>query len=645
MKRGKQVKVVAIVLVGCLALSLFSKSIISFAREIASDYNSVDDINDVMEVKETISQRAPSRYMTQGQLSIDMLDQQLEGSDVVELKNSKAVMRYLQLAKEEILTGDGDNKSSVDNSTSKYFPPIGNQGVLSTCTVWSTVYYQMSYAINKELDRDGKLDENIMSPYWVYSMINNGKDIGTYYTDALIVLSKIGAVSLKSVPIESTKEDIMTNIKAKKENWLEARNNKVKEYYTIKLGNENIETEESQTIITSPDDSNLDPIKKALLGGEILTATTYASCWQTERISSNKAAPENDNYKNEVIITRCDKKSELAHRITIVGYNDKIWVDVNKDGKAQKGEFGAFKIANSYGETKDNKGFIWMAYDAVNLISSVDTNPKYSLKSDNRKDGLFDVIGFNVDVDTTDDNAFLELEFSSDNAKSIQVNIKAEEKETGKVFEYAAVPFSNSNLLQNVGTYNLNGDNIEGRKGVFDIDLCNVVNGIMPKDIDKYNWEISVMDSTEDSSVVKVNKARFYNATTDKYLNTSVKQPIELDTTNIVITRGKTITDKNLAETNAAAYSFTTSEKKKYTFSTPLEYAEKRFYSIYVTDKEYTGDINKIGDKYSCKKTTKEGSVSMKIDEGKYVYCVAKSRTAWDGFIYRNKAKLTIQVD
>ena len=88
MKRGKQVKVVAIVLVGCLALSLFSKSIISFAREIVSDYNSVDNINDVMEVKENISQRAPSRYMTQGQLSIDMLDQQLEGSDVVELKNS-----------------------------------------------------------------------------------------------------------------------------------------------------------------------------------------------------------------------------------------------------------------------------------------------------------------------------------------------------------------------------------------------------------------------------------------------------------------------------------------------------------------------------------------------------------------------------
>ena len=102
---------------------------------------------------------------------------------------------------------------------------------------------------------------------------------------------------------------------------------------------------------------------------------------------------------------------------------------------------------------------------------------------------------------------------------------------------------------------------------------------------------------------------------------------------------------KNLAETNAAVYTFTTTEKKKYTFSSPLEYADKRYYNIYVLDKEYKGNVNKIGDSYSSTKSTKEGSVSMKIAEGKYVYCVAKSKTAWDGFVYRNKAKLTIQVD
>ena len=640
MKNSNKAKVIAVVMVGCLGLSLVSKNIVSFAKEIVEDYNSVDDINDVMKVESSINQRIPSNSVTEGELTIDMIDEQLENTDIIKLKNSKAVMRYLQLNDKDVLTGEGELKDSVDNSDSKYFPPIGNQGNLSTCTVWSTVYYQMSYAINKQLDRDGKNTDNIMSPYWVYSMINDGENIGTYYTDALKILSEVGAVSLKTVPLETSTEDIMTNIKAKKENWIEASGNKIKEFYTVNIGDG-----EAETLITSPDDSNLDAIKKALAGGEILTATTYASCWQTEKIVANKSAPGNDKYLNEIIISRCDKNSDLAHRITIVGYDDSIWVDVNKDGKAQKGEYGAFKIANSYGEMKDNKGFIWMAYDAVNYVSSVDTNPDYSLKSNNRKDGLFCIIGFNVDIDKSDDNAFLEMEFSTSNAKSINLNIKAEDKNTSDVYEYAPVPFSNSNLLQNIGCYNINGSSEDGKVGVFDIDLCNVIPEISPENIDNYNWEISVNDSTEDDSVVRVNKARFYNVKTEEYIDTSLKQPIELDTTNIIITRGKAITDINATETNAELYSFSTSEKKKYTFSTPVEFTDDRYYDIYVLDKEYTGKASKIADKYSKTKTTKEGSVSIKIPEGKYVYCVAKNKSAWKGFIYKNKAKLTIQVD
>ena len=639
MKNANKIKVVAIFMVGCMALTLVSKSLISWARELSLD-DSVDEINKVIKAERSINQKVPSRYITEGQLTIDMLDQQLENTDIVKLKNSKAVMRYLQLEDKEVLTGEGNIKSEVDNSNSKYFPPIGNQGSLSTCTAWSTVYYQMSYALNKELDRDGKKTENIMSPYWVYSMINNGESIGTYYSDALKILSEIGAVSLKTVPLETSTSDIITNIKAKKENWIEARGNKIKEYYNVNIGDG-----EAETLITSPDDSNLDAIKRALAGGEILTATTYASCWKTEKIVSSKDAPGNAKYLNEVIVSRCDYNSEIAHRVTIVGYNDNIWVDVNKDGKAQKGEFGAFKIANSYGDMKDNKGFIWMAYDAVNYVSSVDTNPNFPLKSSNRKDGLFCIIGFNVDVDTADDNAFLEMEFSTDNAKSINLNIKAENKKTSEIYEYAPVPFSNSNLMQNIGSYNINGEAINGKVGVFDINLSNVVPGIRPEKIDEYNWEILVNDSTEDKSVVKVNSSKFYNATTKEYMDTSLKQPIELESTDIVITRGKMISDVNTKETNAAMYSFKTTEKKKYTFTSAIEYTDKRYYDIYVLDKEYKGKANEISNAYSRTKTTKDGSVSIKIPEGKYVYCLAKSKSAWDGFMYRNKAKLTIQVD
>lgn len=35
--------------------------------------------------------------------------------------------------------------------------------------------------------------------------------------------------------------------------------------------------------------------------------------------------------------------------MTLVGYNDNIWVDINGNGIVDNGEKGAFKIANSWG--------------------------------------------------------------------------------------------------------------------------------------------------------------------------------------------------------------------------------------------------------------------------------------------------------
>ena len=57
--------------------------------------------------------------------------------------------------------------------------------------------------------------------------------------------------------------------------------------------------------------------------------------------------------------------------MTLVGYNDNIWIDINKNYKVDDGEMGAFKIANSWGTEYGNDGFAWVAYDALNYISCV----------------------------------------------------------------------------------------------------------------------------------------------------------------------------------------------------------------------------------------------------------------------------------
>ena len=63
------------------------------------------------------------------------------------------------------------------------------------------------------------------------------------------------------------------------------------------------------------------------------------------------------------------------HAMTVVGYNDDIWTDINGNGTVDSGEKGAFRIANSWGTGWKEGGFSWMAYDALKANSSVNGAP------------------------------------------------------------------------------------------------------------------------------------------------------------------------------------------------------------------------------------------------------------------------------
>ena len=72
------------------------------------------------------------------------------------------------------------------------------------------------------------------------------------------------------------------------------------------------------------------------------------------------------------------------HAMTVVGYNDQIWTDINGNGVVDNGEKGAFRIANSWGTGCKEGGFCWMAYDALKGSSAVSGAP-----SAGRIDGTF----------------------------------------------------------------------------------------------------------------------------------------------------------------------------------------------------------------------------------------------------------------
>lgn len=240
--------------------------------------------------------------------------------------------------------------SYVDNSEHIYFPIIGNQGAINSCVAWSLGYYQMTnnnaLVRNINVKNGSDKDKNIISPMWIYNLINNGQNIATYYQDAMDVVERFGAATLSDCP--SSKD--YTTWNPGPTIWENALKNKVSQATWLDVNN-----------------SDLTKIKALLSDGYVLTFGTecskFASNWITKRGTAGGAS-------NQSICYYVRKASE-GHAMTIVGYDDNAWVDVNNNGVKDSSETGAFKIANSWGDKWGNNGYIWLLYDALNAHTSI----------------------------------------------------------------------------------------------------------------------------------------------------------------------------------------------------------------------------------------------------------------------------------
>ena len=264
--------------------------------------------------------------------------------------------------------------SKVDNSTETTFPVIKDQGYLNSCLGWSMAYYQLTNNANKirgTAARNGSsnINSRVYSPNWVYNLGNLGNNINGMYGDsAANVLYTYGCPTISQVPIQ-TEDSPATNYLSwypTASIWENALYNKCDLYFGT------INPDKLDTPITSPNSTYLDNIKKILADGYVVTIETYVAPWadiylpivKTGRTSTNTSA---------YVWTEVRTVKNGGHAVTIVGYDDNFKVDINGNGSYQTGEYGAFKIANSWGTevSNHNNGYVWLSYDALNAESSV----------------------------------------------------------------------------------------------------------------------------------------------------------------------------------------------------------------------------------------------------------------------------------
>jgi hypothetical protein len=242
---------------------------------------------------------------------------------------------------------DGAPAIAVDNSATPWFPPIGNQGSQGSCVTWSVGYYVKTFQDAKEHGWDlseaswvggyyghptGSYQDKIMSPAFIYNLINHGTDGGSSYQAAMNLVCFVGDCSWEKMPYDLSTYTAWPSEAA----WTEAafyRGNSSGFQY---MG---VNTE-----------AGLTNLKNWIASGHLATISVNAYKYS---LLTSADMWTLDNYNTE----------DTNHANTIVGYDDSV--SYTENGTTH---YGAFKVANSWGIggwEKDPDGFYWISYEAM----------------------------------------------------------------------------------------------------------------------------------------------------------------------------------------------------------------------------------------------------------------------------------------
>ena len=365
--------------------------------------------------------------------------------------------------------------SSVDLSLSESFPSVGNQGSVGSCTAWASTYYQFGYQVASMNSWDAKNDPTKQfSPKWTYNLCNNGINKGSLYATIYSVLANQGAVRYS----EFAPSGVATRAEygtwyLDTEGMKRALQYRISDYEHLCFADV-----EASTPITNSKSACLNVMKSLLNSGNVLTFQTDFGEWDYMKLSSQYNSALNGQY---VCIKHYDPDVKWSgHAMAIVGYDDNISYDLNEDGIIQNYEKGAFKIVNSWGERYGNDGYMWVMYDALNIVSNA-TNQNVP-----NREPIFDDYAYNI-ITVEEYPLDLVAEVTISQSCRNQIKLKLGQSETD-----ITTPQYTQNTLFNYsgGAYNYSGLSTTPMEATFAFDYGNLCNS----EITRKNYYISIND-------------------------------------------------------------------------------------------------------------------------------------------------------
>lgn len=208
----------------------------------------------------------------------------------------------------------------ISTTLKQFVPIIKDQGGYGTCVGWSTAYYGRTIleARLTNTTNQTRITEDTFSPAFTYLNANVDNDYncqgGAYIAKALKSMTEIGVPYHKNF-------DVMCETNIPADILLEAKEHKIKDYTRLFGSDES-------------DDVKTDGVKRSLLNGNPV-------------IIGFKV--ENSFFSAKTVYEPDNLGTEGGHAMCVIAYDDE------KYG-------GAFEIANSWGPSWGNDGYMWIRY-------------------------------------------------------------------------------------------------------------------------------------------------------------------------------------------------------------------------------------------------------------------------------------------
>lgn len=295
----------------------------------------------------------------------------------------------------------------------KYFPALKHQAATS-CSAWATAYYQFTYAVAEYLKTDINANNNnsfAFSPDYMFNYLNfkhGENNEGLNHKECYEFLKKQGCIRYSSF-YGNDSDPYRWYGTGGEANALNNMREALK-YRISEIHDNTIPNSTNNTFITGSNDADLNEMKALLNDGKLLGISTPT---KNVKVTVERTNENNQKeYVTTLISSHFEKVNgvvdEKFHSLTIVGYDDNHFYDVNGNGVIENRERGAFIVVDSmvtrdwYENNQYYPGRKYMLlYESLNKVSAYDYTPSGS----ERQNSIIDNTYWYIDVDYYENQA------------------------------------------------------------------------------------------------------------------------------------------------------------------------------------------------------------------------------------------------